>query len=272
MSSGWRRERPAFWIRPERRGRRGIFVSLTAGWTQRAFHQAQIQKHRFSEFCDLSPLFRQRILDAGRSRVDHGAVNEPQTFEPRELQREDPGTYFSQGLPKFLEARYARRVQERQNLDRPLTEHGSSDANIQPCVIVVRRRGHSAPFDHLAGEFQRTIRKIPEEGGEGGTDLDEGFPFRAGPNAGLPGLALFFSLGRLRILALHEPFPRSKRGPSIHGQTLRAEEPFHLLPIGNVLTTGPPISSLPDAPCRRTMKWVLVFSVGLACRDRGRTS
>src|SRR5438445_4683998 len=157
MSSGWRRERPAFWIRPERRGRRGTFVSLTAGWTQRAFHQAQIQKHRFSEFCDLSPLFRQGILDAGRSRVDHGAVNEPQTFEPRELQREDPGTDVSQGFPKFLEARYTRRVQERQDLDRPLTEDGASDADVQPCAIAVRRRGDPAPFEPLAGDFQRTI-------------------------------------------------------------------------------------------------------------------
>src|SRR5439155_1713990 len=115
------------------------------------------------------------------------------------------------------------------------------------------RRIVSLAAGWIQGDFQRTMREIPEEGGEGGTDLDEGFPFRAGPNAGLPGLALFFSLGRLRILALHESFPRSKRGPSIHGQTLRAEEAFHLLPIGNVLTTGPPISSLPDAPCRRTM-------------------
>src|SRR5207247_8992223 len=131
-------------------------------------------------------LSRNGILIPWRSRVDHGAVNEPQTFEPRELQREDPGTDVSQGFPKFLEARYTRRVQKRQDLDRPLTEHGSSDADVQPCVIVVRRRGDPAPFDHLAGEFQRTIRKIPEEGGEAAPDRAGPYPLPAGPIAASP--------------------------------------------------------------------------------------
>src|SRR5207247_10497985 len=64
---------------------------------------------------------------------------------------------------------------------------------------------------------------------------------------------------------------RSKRGPFHRRQSIRTEELFHLLPVGNILTAGPLFNSLSDAPCLRRMKCVLVFSILLASVDRAAT-
>src|SRR3989454_1530052 len=82
-------------------------------------------------------------------------------------------------------------------------------------------------------------------------------------------LRSFFPLDVCGSLRSMSRFRGRRRGPSTDGQTLRAEEPFHLLPIGNVLTAGLLISSLSDAPCRRTMKCVLPFSAWAPFPGRG---
>src|SRR5438270_1127597 len=85
------------------------------------------------------------------------------------------------------------------------------------------------------------------------------------------GLRSFFPLDACESLRSMSLFRGRKEDPSTDGQSLRTEELFHSLPIGNILTPAPLFNSLSDAPCRRRMECVLVLSIVLASVDRAAT-